>query len=277
MTEAESVSITPRASSPKIREANQFATLGEAEAFLQSAGFHLVPDSCNWTNAEGDDAGVYAVDGRYGAVKAWRVRINRSGAGGAVESAEAPSRRRFLSRAAGVAAGGSVLALAAIPPAATTAAPAGKLGASALALDATKISPQLRDLVHALQDADDALTPAMAAFDAEYERYQEWLKRHPAPSGKNRRAMHKWDRRQQKYIEGSNFLAAQAAQVEAVRAHEAARKVIAEYRARDMNELIHMACLVCVFEDGKHGRSRVFMAQGVAYDLARFGTGGGIS
>ncbi|WP_453953569.1 hypothetical protein [Bradyrhizobium sp. USDA 377] len=117
----------------------------------------------------------------------------------------------------------------------------------------------------------------MAAFDAEYELYREWLEQNPEPPGKSRRAMRNWDRRQEKYMEASNFLSAQAAQVDAVRAHEAARKAIAEYRARDMNELVYMACLVCVFEDGKHGRSRVFMAQGVAYDLARFGTGGGIS
>src|SRR5262249_16977746 len=63
MTEAESVSITPRASSPKTRKENQFASLAEAEAFLQSDGFHLVPDSCNWTNVEGDDAGVGVASG----------------------------------------------------------------------------------------------------------------------------------------------------------------------------------------------------------------------
>ncbi|MGX1323721.1 hypothetical protein AB7M17_007174 [Bradyrhizobium sp. USDA 377] len=184
-----------------------------------------------------------------------------------------PTRRHFFTQAVGAAAGGTVLALAAIPPAVAVAAPAG----SAPALDATRISPELRDLVHALQGADDALTPAMAAFDAEYELYREWLEQNPEPPGKSRRAMRNWDRRQEKYMEASNFLSAQAAQVDAVRAHEAARKAIAEYRARDMNELVYMACLVCVFEDGKHGRSRVFMAQGVAYDLARFGTGGGIS
>ena len=38
-----------------------------------------------------------------------------------------PTRRRFLSQAAGVAAGGTVLALAAIPPTPAAAAPAGAL------------------------------------------------------------------------------------------------------------------------------------------------------
>jgi hypothetical protein len=43
-----------------------------------------------------------------------------------------PTRRRFLSTAAGIAAGGTVLALATIPPALAAAAPAGPLdGASA--------------------------------------------------------------------------------------------------------------------------------------------------
>lgn len=190
----------------------------------------------------------------------------------------APSRRSFLSRTAGIAAGGAVLAVAAIPPAAAEAAPVGQLGPSALVLDPAGISQELRDLVRALQEADETLTTAVAAFDAEYELYREWQEQNPAPDGKSRRAMRRWDLRQEKYLEGSNFESARAAQVEAIRVHEAARKAIAQYRARDVSELVHVACLVTVFEDdSKHGIKRAFIAQGVAYELARLGTGGGIS
>jgi hypothetical protein len=36
-----------------------FETLTGAEAFLTEKGFWLIPESCNWTNAAHDDAGVY--------------------------------------------------------------------------------------------------------------------------------------------------------------------------------------------------------------------------
>jgi hypothetical protein len=56
---------------------SQFLFLADAEYFLKSRGFHLIPDSWDWTNAAGDDAGVYATYGRYGPeVTGWRVEIN---------------------------------------------------------------------------------------------------------------------------------------------------------------------------------------------------------
>jgi putative transposase len=47
---------------------SQFLFLADAESFLKSHGFHLIPDSWDWTNAAGDDAGVYATYGRYGCI-----------------------------------------------------------------------------------------------------------------------------------------------------------------------------------------------------------------
>jgi len=43
---------------------SQFLFLADAEYFLKSRGFHLIPDSWDWTNAAGDDAGVYAISCR---------------------------------------------------------------------------------------------------------------------------------------------------------------------------------------------------------------------
>src|SRR5215211_4901598 len=138
------------------------------------------------------------------------------------------TRRRFLSTAAGVATGGAALALATIPPAAVAAAP----GPSALGMDGTKISQELWHLVHALQDADETLIAARAAYDAEYVRYEEWEKRTPAPRSNSRRAHRRWDGRQKAYMRGSNFFATQDAQRDASEVHRGARKAIAEYRAR---------------------------------------------
>jgi hypothetical protein len=58
----------------------QFEHLADAEAFLQSQGFHLIPGTCDWRNATGDDAGCYAIEHeRYGQVTGWRIEINRRG------------------------------------------------------------------------------------------------------------------------------------------------------------------------------------------------------
>jgi hypothetical protein len=81
-------------------------------------------------------------------------------------------------------------------------------------------------------------------------------------------------------MRGSNFYATQDAHLDACEVHRAARKAIAEYRARDMNELAHKACAACVFEGGAddkpRGYMRPFMAMGVAIDLARMSVGGGM-
>ena len=54
----------------------QFPFLAEAEAFLQSQGFRLIPDTYDWTNAAGDDAGVFPIYSRLGQVTGWRIEIN---------------------------------------------------------------------------------------------------------------------------------------------------------------------------------------------------------
>ena len=54
----------------------QFKTLAEAEAYLAAQGFSLVPDTCDWINAAGDDAGCYPIE-RDGTLEGFRVVINR--------------------------------------------------------------------------------------------------------------------------------------------------------------------------------------------------------
>jgi hypothetical protein len=68
-----------------------------------------------------------------------------------------PTRRRFLSQTAGAAAGGTVLALATIPHARATAAPA-------VPLDPANASPALRDAGVALRESHERLEAAKARF-----------------------------------------------------------------------------------------------------------------
>jgi hypothetical protein len=77
------------------------------------------------------------------------------------------SRRRFLSQAAGAAAGGTALALATIPPAPAAAAPA-------TPPDAANASPALRAAAQVLGEAHERLKEARAAFDAADKLPEEW-------------------------------------------------------------------------------------------------------
>ena len=55
----------------------KFKTLADAEAFLVAVGFKRDPDSCDWRNEAGDDAGCHVVEDRhYGVLKGFRVEIN---------------------------------------------------------------------------------------------------------------------------------------------------------------------------------------------------------
>ena len=88
-----------------------------------------------------------------------------------ISQADATSRRRFLSQAAGIAAGGTALALATITPTSAAAAPAGALDPVFALIEAHKaaeaaLGATLRTLDHAgRDDAEDAL--ADVAHEAE--------------------------------------------------------------------------------------------------------------
>src|SRR5258708_30670117 len=100
------------------------------------------------------------------------------------------TRRRFLSQAAGVAAGGTALALATIPPAAAVAAPANLL-------DPTKASPELRAAALSLDEAHERLKAAKARFSADLIKVSEWTASNPEPLSK--RARKRWSRKWREY------------------------------------------------------------------------------
>src|SRR5712664_2758638 len=85
-----------------------------------------------------------------------------------------PSRRLFLSHAAGLAAGGTVLALAVVSP-----TPAAAALPTDLALSAAKASPALRTAVAALNESFDRLEAAKAVFAADDLKMVEWSELHP--------------------------------------------------------------------------------------------------
>lgn len=81
MTEAKACFTTPQIN-PHLPSTDddlalRFKKIDDAEAFLKSQGFRIIPNTCNWTNAAGDDAGVTSIDGHWGEVTAWRVEIKR--------------------------------------------------------------------------------------------------------------------------------------------------------------------------------------------------------
>jgi hypothetical protein len=108
MTQADRVYSTPPTNTP-VDTTRRFETLKDAEDALMEQGFKLVPNTCNWIDADGNDAGTYPVEEAYGVLK-YRIEYRRQ------VFPVGPTRRSFLARAAGVAAGGTALALATIQP-----------------------------------------------------------------------------------------------------------------------------------------------------------------
>ena len=100
------------------------------------------------------------------------------------------TRRHFLSQAAGLAAGGTVLALATVTP-----MPAAAAMPTDLAMSAAKASPELRTAVAALNESFDLLEAAKAVFTADDLKMAEWTELHPEPNPKNKRAQKKYWRR----------------------------------------------------------------------------------
>jgi hypothetical protein len=57
-----------------------FRSLKDAEDWLAAQGFRLQPNSCDWRNVVGDDAGCYVnLRGPYDTAVGFRVEIKRRG------------------------------------------------------------------------------------------------------------------------------------------------------------------------------------------------------
>jgi hypothetical protein len=172
---------------------------------------------------------------------------------------EATSRRRFLTNVAGVAAGGTVLALATIPPASAAAAPTGSL-------DASNASPALRAAAIALDDAHGRLKEALAAFDVADKLPEEWRRLNPKPT--DRRAVKRWERRYRDYRR-SVTMDSWHASLDAEDAFRDAQMAVAKIDARDMGELSLKACLSCIYDAARlrSGRNAAVIGYSVALNL----------
>jgi hypothetical protein len=149
-----------------------------------------------------------------------------------------PTRRRFLSQAAGVAAGGAILALAIVPPARAVAAPASTL-------DPAKASPALRASAIALDEAHERLKEANAAVSADDATVTKWRQLNPKPTG--RRALKNWARRYEDH-RYSVTMDSWHASMDAEDAFRTAQMAVAKIDARDMGELELKAALSCVYD-----------------------------
>jgi hypothetical protein len=152
------------------------------------------------------------------------------------------TRRRFLSQAAGVAAGGTVLALATIPPVARAAAPRE-------ALDGSKASPELRSAARALDEANDRLTAAKARFDEADRKMAAWTEANPEPEGK--RPLKRWSRRWRE-VHDATLGDSWDAQLEAERDFRTCQMAVAKVTPRDEKDLMLKAALAAVYDKVKH-------------------------
>ncbi|MEH2569668.1 twin-arginine translocation signal domain-containing protein [Bradyrhizobium sp. AZCC 2289] len=146
---------------------------------------------------------------------------------------DAPSRRRFLTNAAAVAAGGAVMALATIQP------------APASPLDPANASPALRAAAIALDDAHSRLKEARAAFDAADRLPEEWRRLNPKPTGS--RAIKRWNRRERENRH-SLTMGLWRAVIGAEDDFREAQMAVAMVAARDMDELALKACMSGVYD-----------------------------
>lgn len=169
------------------------------------------------------------------------------------------TRRRFLSQAAGVAAGGTALALAAIPPATAASAPASSLEGP--------YSPALVDASRALQHAHDALLAAGAVYEAADAKANEWERQHPQP--RSRRGVRKWIKKAGKVHE----TLVRPSWLELLSAEQAfadAQIGLAKVRPADEHDLISMASHAVIYDEvSLTRRNAAPISRVVAYHLLR--------
>ena len=151
------------------------------------------------------------------------------------------TRRLFLSSAAGLAAGGTALALA-IPSASSASAAAQVLAQP----DTANANLELREAVSKLMDAHDELVVARARVVEADTKMDAWHDENPQPDGK--RPYKRWARRSNdawEEIMGGSL----DAQREAEKLFRKARLAVAEIRPADMNDLALMAAAAGTYDE----------------------------
>ena len=177
------------------------------------------------------------------------------------------SRRRFLSQAAAVAAGGAAIATA-LPlsgaAAAAEQASAPILGAVAsplrrpvLTMDGSGANDELRSALRTLDDAHEVLKTTWGEYRRVVDLTRDWEREHPSSAGGgSNRAFRKWYRRRSKYFDEINYIAVCQAYHVAAEDFKDAQLAAAGVKVRDVDELALKACAVCAYEDMREGHLR---------------------
>jgi hypothetical protein len=168
-----------------------------------------------------------------------------------------PTRRGFLSNAAGIAAGGAVLALATVQPRAALAAPPASL--PSLGDD----FPAMVPAVVALEGAISRLKQASAAYFEIDARLEEWSRMHPMPLG--RRKVQRWSKWAHKVRAESGVCDAIDARNAALSAVHKAMQAVAAIVPQNSAQLTVKAALAVTFED----RHPTLISRALAIDAVR--------
>jgi hypothetical protein len=156
-----------------------------------------------------------------------------------IPAAAVSTRRRFLSQAAGLAAGCTALALVAVAGDTVDAAP------RRMDLDASKASPALRTAVTALNESSDRLEAAKAVFTADDLKMAEWSEMHPEP--KNRRALKKhW--RKWREMQAATTSISWRVQIDAETDFQKAQVAVANVAPRDHHDIMVKAATSLVYD-----------------------------
>ena len=178
-----------------------------------------------------------------------------------------PTRRRFLSQPAGVAVGGTVLAVAAIPPVARAAAPFGVLGPA----DPSNISPALLAEARGLDDAHGRVKAATAANDAANATFDTWALENPEPESK--RGKRRWIKKANAYHRRVMAGSWQVL-VDAESDFQAAQNAVAGVPAASLGELQCKAALAFVYEKVPLARgNRAPISRMVAFEFLQLSGG----
>jgi hypothetical protein len=171
------------------------------------------------------------------------------------------TRRGFLSSAAGLAAGGTALALATVTPLPAAAAPK--------ALDGSKASPALRAAVRALDEVNDRLTAAKAKFDEADMKMAAWTEANPEPEGK--RPLKRWSRRWRE-VHDATLGDTWDAQLALEKEYWTCQVAVANVTPRDEDDLMLKAAAACIYDKVQHascGRDVAVISYSVAMDLLK--------
>jgi hypothetical protein len=175
------------------------------------------------------------------------------------------SRRNFLTRASGIAAGGAVLALATVQPRAALSAPA-----AALLPSLGDDFPAMVPAVVAIEGALSRLKQASAAYFEIDARLEEWGRTHPMPHG--HRKMQRWAKWAHKIRTESGVRDAIDARNAALSAVYKALQAVAAVVPQNSAQLTIKAALAICFEAGilaDQTRQPAIISQALAVDAVR--------